>query len=105
MWLLVDARSAAAALSISERTFHSLRKRSDFPQGATVVLGPRCVRFRLDTLHAFVRSLAAVPLGEPKQLQASRKGRSGKRGSVNAEGVLQSSDAKGAADTTAQPGE
>jgi hypothetical protein len=79
LWLLVDARTAAAALSVSERTFHSLRKRSDFPQGATVVLGSRCVRFRLDALHAFVRSLSAAPLTEPEQLQQSRKGRSGKR--------------------------
>lgn len=73
--LLVDAPTAAAALSISERTFHSLRKRSDFPQGATVVLGNRCVRFHLDALQAFVRSLTTVPQSEPKQLQESRKGR------------------------------
>lgn len=72
--LLVDAPTAAAAMSISERTFHSLRKRSDFPSGATVVLGTRCVRFRLDALRAFVSSLAAAPLSEPKQLQRESQG-------------------------------
>jgi hypothetical protein len=63
--ILVDAPSAAAALSISERAFHSLRKRPDFPKNATVVIGPRCIRFRVETLHAFVLSLV-------KELKASR---------------------------------
>jgi hypothetical protein len=77
--ILVDAPSAAAALSISERTFHSLRKRPDFPRHATVVLGPRCVRFRLDALCAFTSFLVAIPRSEPRQLQESRKGRSENR--------------------------
>ena len=70
---LVDAPTAATALAISERTFHSLRKRADFPQDATVVLGPRCVRFRLDALHTFAISLVAIPRSEPRQLQQSRR--------------------------------
>jgi len=73
---LVDAMTAAAALSISERTFHSLRKRSEFPQDATVVLGPRCVRFRLDALQVFATSLLPGTLTEPRQLRESRKARS-----------------------------
>lgn len=77
--ILVDAPSAAAALSISERAFHSLRKRPDFPKHATVVLGPRCVRFRLDALCAFTSSLVAIPQSEPRQLQQSRKVRSENR--------------------------
>ena len=58
--ILVDAPAAAAALGISERAFHSLRKRSDFPGDATVVFGPHCVRFRLEALHAFALVLASV---------------------------------------------
>jgi hypothetical protein len=69
--ILVDATTAAAALSISERAFHSLRKRSDFPQNATVVLGPRCVRFRLESLHTFALSLVSIPKRDPRQLRRS----------------------------------
>ena len=65
--ILVDAPTAAAVLSISERAFHTLRKRSEFPSDATVVLGPRCVRFRLEALYAFARSLALSPKIEPRQ--------------------------------------
>ena len=75
MPILVNAPAAAAALSISERAFHSLRKRPDFPQDATVVIGPRCVRFRLEALYVFARSLVSMPRGEPKQLRRSRKTR------------------------------
>ena len=85
--ILVDARSAAATLSISERAFHSLRKRPDFPKNATVVIGPRCIRFRVETLHAFVLSLVKEPQGEPIQLRRSREprhGRSRRAGVTNA---------------------
>jgi hypothetical protein len=74
--ILVDAPTAAAALSISERTFHSLRKRADFPQNATAVVGPRCVRFHVDALKAFAASLESTPPKGPRQLRASRKTRS-----------------------------
>jgi hypothetical protein len=73
--ILIDASSAAAALSISERAFHSLRKRPDFPKDATVVIGPRCIRFRVETLHSFVLSLVKKPQSEPIQLRRSRKPR------------------------------
>jgi hypothetical protein len=72
---LVDAPAAAAVLSISERKFHSLRKRADFPQDATVILGPRCVRFRLDALQTFAISLVAIAQTEPRQLRESRRNR------------------------------
>ena len=62
--ILVDALAAAAMLSISRRAFHSLRRQSDFPQDVTVVLGPRCVRFRLEALHAFAASLVVTPQRE-----------------------------------------
>ena len=69
--ILVDAATAAAALSISQRTFQNLRKRSDFPQNATVVLGPRCVRYRLEALHTFVLDLASRPQGDAKHVRRS----------------------------------
>lgn len=75
--ILVDAATAAAALSISERAFHSLRKRSDFPQNATVVLGSRCVRFRLEALQTFALSLVSIPQRDPGQLRRSRRVRPG----------------------------
>ena len=65
--ILVDAPSAAAVFSISERAFHTLRRRSDFPGDATVVLGARCVRFRLEALHAFAQFLASTPKIETRQ--------------------------------------
>jgi len=73
--ILIDASGAAAALSISKRAFHSLRKRPDFPKDATVVIGPRCIRFRVETLHSFVLSLVNEPQGEPIQLRRSRRSR------------------------------
>ena len=73
--ILLDAPTAAAALSISERAFHQLRKRSDFPRHATVVLGPRCVRFRVEALHTFTLSLAEEPADEPRPPPRSREDR------------------------------
>ena len=70
--ILVDAAGAAIALCLSKRSFHRLRKRIDFPTNATVVLGPRCVRYRLEALQAFAASLASEPQREPEQLQRSR---------------------------------
>jgi len=85
--ILVDARTAALALSISKRAFHSLRKRPDFPQDATVVLGPRCVRFRTEAIRAFALSLVCPPRGEPAQLQGSRKIHFGSRIAAEATGA------------------
>ena len=85
---LVDAPTAAASLAISERAFHSLRKRSDFPQDATIILGPRCVRFRLDVLHTFAVSLVAIPQSEPRQLREGRKSHSERRSGVEAKPTL-----------------
>ena len=65
--ILVDAPTAAATLWVSEREFHSLRKRADFPRNATVVLGPRCVRFRLEALYTFALAMASTPPDEPAQ--------------------------------------
>jgi hypothetical protein len=55
------------------RSFHRLRKRNDFPQSATVVLGPRCVRYRREALQAFALSFASAPRGEPEQLTRARR--------------------------------
>jgi hypothetical protein len=73
--ILVDAPTAAATLWVSERAFHTLRKRSDFPENATVVLGPRCVRFRLEALQTFALALASSPRCEPRQPPGSTESR------------------------------
>ena len=85
--ILVNAPAAAAALSISERAFHSLRKRSDFPQNATVVLGPRCVRFHLEALHTFALSLVPVPQGDARQPRRSRSARPEKGAGADAKAL------------------
>jgi predicted DNA-binding transcriptional regulator AlpA len=74
--ILVDAARAAVMLGVSKRSFHRLRKRRDFPQNATAVLGPRCVRFHVQALQAFAQSFASAPRGEPEQLTRARRIRS-----------------------------
>jgi predicted DNA-binding transcriptional regulator AlpA len=74
--ILVSAAAAAVMLGVSKRSFHRLRKRNDFPRSATVVLGPRCVRYRREALQAFALSLASTPRGEPEQLKRGRRLRS-----------------------------
>ena len=76
--ILLDLRGAAAAFSISRRLFQVLRKRADFPENATVVLGPRCVRFRVQALQQFALSMASSPQSSPRQAPRSdRRERSG----------------------------
>ncbi len=88
--ILVDAPAAAAALGVSERAFHGLRKRSDFPRDATVVFGPHCVRFRLEALYAFAHFLASTAQiesgqpggrGRPREQQRTAEGE-GRRGAL-----------------------
>ena len=74
--ILVNAARAAAMFGLSKRSFHRLRKRSDFPPNATAVLGPRCVRFHFQALQVFAQSFASAPKGEPEQLKRSRRIRS-----------------------------
>jgi hypothetical protein len=71
--VLANAQSAARIFSISERAFHNLRRRDDFPKDATVFLSERCVRFRVEALHQFAEVLASKRnRPEPTQLQRSR---------------------------------
>ena len=76
-----DARAAmwsveawARNWGISERQAHSLRKHPKFPPDATVVFGPRCVRFRAVRLEEFGATLAAESqsVAEPKRLRDGR---------------------------------
>jgi hypothetical protein len=72
--ILTDAPGAANLFTLSERGFHLLRKRSDWPPDAEVRLGPRCVRFRVDVLQRYAAELAGKgPVkGEPEQLRVAR---------------------------------
>ena len=74
--ILVSAVGAAVMLGVSKRSFHRLRKRRDFPQNATIVFGPRCVRYHREALQAFAQSFASAPQGEPEQLRRGRRLRS-----------------------------
>ena len=74
--ILVSAAGAAVMLGVSKRSFHRLRKRRDFPHNATIVFGPRCVRYRREALQAFAQSFASAPQGEPEQLKRGRRIRS-----------------------------
>jgi len=74
--ILVSAAGAAVMLGMSKRSFHRLRKRRDFPQNATIVFGPRCVRYRREAVQAFAQSFASAPQAEPEQLKRGRRIRS-----------------------------
>lgn len=66
---LLDARRAAALLSVSLRKFHSLRPQLPAP----VVLGSRVVRWKTAALREYVELMEiAGPRTEPPQLAASR---------------------------------
>jgi predicted DNA-binding transcriptional regulator AlpA len=71
--LLLDSRQSAQFLGISVRKFHAMR--AELPQ--PVVLGARCVRWRMEELLAFVHGLQAAnePRMEPPQLRAGRQRR------------------------------
>jgi len=75
--ILVDAQHSAELFDLSERGFHMLRQRPDFPPDAEVRLGPRAVRFRVDVLLRFATELAAktVREAEPEQLTRAREKR------------------------------
>ena len=75
--ILTDARGAAQRFALSERSFHMLRKRPDFPQDAEVRLGPRAVRFRVDVLIRYAAELSTKSIvhAEPAQLKRARQKR------------------------------
>lgn len=64
----------AAAWGVSENTCHSLRRHPKFPPDATIALGTKCVRFRLNRLEEFAELLAAErrPVAEPERLARAR---------------------------------
>ena len=70
--ILTDARGASELLTISERGFHLLRKRADWPSDAEVRLGPRCVRFRVDVLRRYAVELSAKSISHPEPAQLKR---------------------------------
>lgn len=78
--ILVSAAEGAEVLGISERLFHELRHRPDFPKA--VELTSRCRRFRLEELQAWASGLPAHgPSPEPRAL-ARRWDRAGSEAST-----------------------
>ncbi len=77
--LLIDAPEGARLLGISERSFHNLRKRDDFPRPVTGLLASRIVRWRRANIEAFVANLPTAPvaLEEPECLARGRIYKSG----------------------------
>ncbi len=70
--LLAKAELGAKIIDVSERKFHELRHTPDFPK--PVLLSPRCVRWRIDDLVAYVNKLQTVAaLSEPAQLRHARE--------------------------------
>lgn len=72
--VLVSAEDGAKdILAISERHYHDLRGRSDFPK--PIQLGPRCLRWRVDELLEWAyRQPRQEPQPEPLHLRSGRKG-------------------------------
>lgn len=69
--LLIAVQDGATSLAISERSYHLLRSRPDFPK--PVRISPRCVRWRVDDLREWVRRLPEVDrLAEPPHLRDAR---------------------------------
>jgi hypothetical protein len=75
--ILADAKHSAELFDLSERGFHMLRRRADFPSDAEVRLGPRAVRFRVDVLVRYAAELSAKRIihAEPAQLKHARQKR------------------------------
>ncbi len=73
--LLVDAIEAGELLSQSERTFYAvLRKNPELARKARVVLGPRCVRYKVAALREWLESLPeSKPLEQPERLRRAKQ--------------------------------
>jgi len=71
--LTVDALAGAARLGVSERSYHELRKRPDFPR-AVDIFGSSRPRWRIRDLDDWVANLPTIdgPFKEPRQLAARR---------------------------------
>ena len=69
--ILLNAVESADFIKVSERLFHELRHKPDFPKA--VVLSARCVRWKRDELAAYIEKLPTVgPQPEPVQLRRVR---------------------------------
>jgi predicted DNA-binding transcriptional regulator AlpA len=74
---LVSATDGARLLGVSERTFHELRHRPDFPQARQ--LGPRCIRYSVEELKVWASALPRQgPQPEPLSLAQKRTPKVGK---------------------------
>jgi predicted DNA-binding transcriptional regulator AlpA len=73
--LLVSAALGSRIIGVSKRTFHSFRKREDFPK--PIVLGPRAVRGRRVEIESWVAGLRpkTAKRKEPERLAKARRER------------------------------
>jgi predicted DNA-binding transcriptional regulator AlpA len=71
--LTADAVRAASLLGVSERTFHNLRKRADFPRAVALLSNSR-PRWRTADLEAWVKALPLIEAEaqEPQRLFEGR---------------------------------
>lgn len=76
--LLASAVESAEIIDVSERKFHDLRKNPDFPKPVT--LGPRCLRWRVEDLQAWVGALPdAETQAVPERLLDGKKAKRASR--------------------------
>ena len=67
--LLVDINGLASMLSLSRNgAFRFLQLNPDFANSARVALGPRCIRYRVPIVRAFIESMAPVESPQPERL-------------------------------------
>jgi hypothetical protein len=73
--LLVDAIEGGEILSTSERGFYELlRKNHDLARKSRVVLGPRCVRYKVVALREWIENLPeAKPVPQPERLRRAKE--------------------------------
>lgn len=76
--LTVDAVDAAALLGVSERTFHTLRKRPGFPR-PIALLGPRRPRWRTADLFHWLNAVPTLDGDEPEPSRLARSRVTSKR--------------------------
>lgn len=66
--ILVDIKGLATMLQVSPNKARLYLQEFPALAASRVVLGHRCVRYRVATIRAFIDALPSVPIAEPSQL-------------------------------------